>query len=309
MKTQQSILVIKHGAFGDLITATGAFKAIKRNHPDDSITLLTSPQFVALAQQMGYFDNILEDPRSNHIGDLYKIIRALRKQRFDRVYDLQNSKRTAFYFDVMAWGRTVLWSGIAPGCSHHQGRPDRELLPASQRFADQLRVAGLPIHINQELLPDVSWLTASITRYPIYNQRYCLLIPGSSRQGIVKRWPVESYIALAKKLLEHNILPIIIAGPDEYNTVQQITLAVPDVLNLCQQTTFAEIAALARHAVAAIGNDTGPTHLVAATGCKTLIPWSRYSDPHIYAPRGQHVRVIHENNLHDLNVDRVWQYI
>ena len=36
----EHVLVIKHGALGDVVLALGAMQAIRRHHPDATITLL-----------------------------------------------------------------------------------------------------------------------------------------------------------------------------------------------------------------------------------------------------------------------------
>ncbi len=65
------------------------------------------------------------------------------------------------------------------------------------------------------------------------------------------------------------------------------------------------IAALAHTAKAAIGNDTGPMHLIALCGCPSVSLFSSASDPQQSAPRGEHVRVLQKDDLHDLSVDAV----
>ena len=41
----KKILIIKHGALGDLIQTTGVFKSIRETHKDDNITLLVDKKF------------------------------------------------------------------------------------------------------------------------------------------------------------------------------------------------------------------------------------------------------------------------
>ena len=66
-----------------------------------------------------------------------------------------------------------------------------------------------------------------------------------------------------------------------------------------------QVAALARRAAVAVGNDTGPTHLAALAGCPTLALFSNESDPVKTAPRGAAVRELHMGSLADLPVERV----
>ena len=42
----------------------------------------------------------------------------------------------------------------------------------------------------------------------------------------------------------------------------------------------------------AIGNDTGPMHLFGLVGCKTLVFFTKHSNPELCAPRGSNVKII-----------------
>src|ERR1700752_2831263 len=112
------ILVIKHGALGDFVLATGPFAAIRRHHPNATITLLTTAPFVALAKAAPYFDQIWVDqrPRALALRGIWRLRRRLNAGRFDRVYDLQTSSRSSWYFHLLRRPKPE-WSGIARGAS------------------------------------------------------------------------------------------------------------------------------------------------------------------------------------------------
>ena len=110
------ILVIKHGALGDVIQATDAFASLRLSFPDAKISLLTSPAFGHLLSMSGWFDEIITDERKpvwNIRQSLH--IRSVFKRDFDAIIDLQCSRRTARYFKVLQpKGR---WFGTVKGCS------------------------------------------------------------------------------------------------------------------------------------------------------------------------------------------------
>jgi len=304
LKEYKKILIIKHGALGDLINAMGAFAEIRKNHPQAHITLLTSPTYANLMSETGYFDDIISDPRSRNPLATWKIRARLLKMKVDRVYDLQNSDRTAFYFKLLGFKKRPEWSGVAPGCSHPQRRKDRKKLHAFVRFADQLKIAGLDLKGQDELFPNLSWLKRDVSHLD-FPKKAVLLIPGSSLKGAYKRWPAEKYAELALWLKEKGINPVLLGGPDDVNVVNRIVEIFPTIHNLSQKINFFEIGVLASKALATIGNDTGPIHLAAAMKCQTLVLWSDFSDPTVYAPRGTHVKVLYSPNLADLELKKV----
>jgi len=292
----QHILVIKLSALGDFVQAMGPFAAIRAHHPNARITLLTSRPFADFAAGCPYFDQIWIDPRPRiwDVPGLFKLRKMLRQGNFDRVYDLQTSDRSTGYFQIM--GRPP-WSGIAPGCAYPHANPDRDLMHTLDRQAEQLAMAGIPV----TPAADLSWVKADLTRFAL-PKAFVLMVPGGAAHRHDKRWPAESFAQLARHLSESGITTLLLGT--ELDPLALIARACPNARSLAGQTSFAEIVALARLAMGAIGNDTGPMHLVAAAGCPALVLFSAASDPALCAPRGR-VQVIRQDPLEALSVAAV----
>jgi ADP-heptose:LPS heptosyltransferase len=58
-------------------------------------------------------------------------------------------------------------------------------------------------------------------------------------------------------------------------------------------------------AVHAVGNDTGPMHLVVAGGASATVLYSAASDPALTAPRGTRVSILRRDDLAALTVEEV----
>ena len=84
-----------------------------------------------------------------------------------------------------------------------------------------------------------------------------------------------------------------------------IARGIPAALDLTGQTSFGDLADLGRSARFAVGNDTGPMHLLATAGCPALVLFSNDSDPARCAPHGLDVRVLRRPDLGSLEVDTV----
>ena len=120
----ERILVIKLGALGDIVLALGPFAAIRRDHPDAYICLLTTPAYAGLLAASPWFDEVRAEARVSlwKPGGWLALRRWLRESAFDRVYDLQTSDRSGWYFRLMGPGRRPEWSGIAPGMPSGRAR-------------------------------------------------------------------------------------------------------------------------------------------------------------------------------------------
>ena len=270
------ILIIKLGALGDLVQAFGPFATIRRHHPGDRLTLLTTRPFVALCQASPWFDEVLVDERP----PWWRLERVLALRRmlrgYDFVYDLQTSGRSSRYFRLA--GRPP-WSGIARGASHPHDNPARDLMHTRERQADQLARAGIA-----PILPaDLGWLAA---HGPHLAGPYALLVPGAAPHRPAKRWPAQHFAELAGILAARGVRPVVVGAPGDAPLARAILQACPQALDLAGQTSLLELGGVAARAVVAIGNDTGPMHLAAAIGTPCVVLFSSESDPSLTAPRG-----------------------
>ena len=72
---------------------------------------------------------------------------------------------------------------------------------------------------------------------------------------------------------------MVIGGLQEGGLARGIQRQAPRARDLTGRTDFAQIAVLGARAALAIGNDTGPLHLIAAAGAPTIVLFSSASDP------------------------------
>ncbi len=94
-----------------------------------------------------------------------------------------------------------------------------------------------------------------------------------------KNWPLENFRELARAL--EQIMPVRwCSGADD-----------PPLEGAVRIDDLYELACWLARARLYIGNDSGITHLAAAVGTPVLALYGPASDPAVWAPRGEHVRV------------------
>ncbi len=86
------ILIIKLGALGDVIISTSIIKQILSHHRADDLCLLTTPAFTELFTHFETL-NVVGFERKGLLNTI-KLAQWIRKQRFDRIYDLQSNDRS-----------------------------------------------------------------------------------------------------------------------------------------------------------------------------------------------------------------------
>jgi ADP-heptose:LPS heptosyltransferase len=204
---------------------------------------------------------------------IFRLSRALRG--FDFVYDLQTSVRSSRYFFLA--GRPP-WTGIARGASHPHANPLRDLMHTRERQREQLEAAGIFAVAD----PDLSWLPPG----PDLPLPFAMLVPGAAAHRPKKRWPVERYGELAALLAARGLTPVVIGTSAEAPLAAAIGKICPQALDFTGHTKITDLYGIASRAALAVGNDTGPMHLAAASGCRCVVLFSADSDPALTSPRG-----------------------
>jgi heptosyltransferase-2 len=120
------------------------------------------------------------------------------------------------------------------------------------------------------------------------DQPYLCLMPGSTWPS--KAWLVSYYRELLLRARREGFAVVVLGAPNESEVCAAV--AGEEGLNVCGKTTLKEAAAWLRGARAALGNDSGLSHLAAACGAPTLAIYGatdpRGSTP--WGPRSQGLR-------------------
>ncbi len=291
---RRSILVIRQGAFGDLVQADGALRDIRAHHPGAHISLLVAPQFRRLMERCPHVDALIVDPRApwHRIDHNLELLRALRERRFDRVYDLQGSQRTRLYRRLMS--PDLPW--------HGRDNPGSSAVPDRDAYTRLLAGAGVPAaHTGA---PDVGWMVDDVSALLAASgiqADYVALIPGSSAHHPQKRWP--HFAELAKRLVAAGRQVVVAPGPDELDLAR--TLPCHVLLGPSGFLDWFALAGVLANATFVVGNDTGPTHLAACLGTPGLALFGPHTSARRTGIRVHSFDAIETTDLQRLSVDDV----
>jgi ADP-heptose:LPS heptosyltransferase len=131
---------------------------------------------------------------------------------------------------------------------------------------------------------------ADLERYPIPGD-YVVIAPSAS--FLYKRWPVNRFVDLTKKLLEETSYHyVILAGPEDkfcdlFNEIQSERLH-----NLQGKTSLKDSMRILAHAKLCVGNDSGMNHIAEASGVKCLTLFGPTDPKFGFAPHGSQSRFI-----------------
>lgn len=264
---EENILVIKHGALGDFVLASGKMRLIREWHKSARITLITEGFLKQFAECMGLFDEIVVDSRGYNLAEWWRVVKKVMADRnWNVIYDLQSSNRTKCrYYPLalfatrhqMKWG--VLEKG---GMCFRESRRKLPFFPARWRDSHE-KVTWWR--------PDLSMCHGKHEHFNELPAKYALLIPGCSAGNGHKRWPPEKYRALTEHFAAIGLKSVVIGTKAEANEINAICDGNENAVNFLGKNSIADIPDLANGAAVVVGNDTGPSHISYIAGGRVVM--------------------------------------
>ena len=257
---RRDILIIKLGALGDAVMATGLVERILRHHAPRRCVLLTTPPYGELFAARPGLELKTFDRGS--LRSTLATVLWIRRQKFLRVYDLQSNDRS---------GAICGLSGIPERVGNHPRFP-YNLHPESRytgqchihdRMLEVLEVAGVSADkVVPCLYPsdqDREKVDAWLRERDLAHRKLVIMHAGASARRPEKRWPC--FRELAESLAQHGFLTVWLGGKDDRHV--NADLARISGVDASAAFSFLQLVALTAYARFAVTNDSGPMHLLA----------------------------------------------
>jgi ADP-heptose:LPS heptosyltransferase len=101
------------------------------------------------------------------------------------------------------------------------------------------------------------------------------------------------------------VTPVLLGTQSEADVTAQLA-KISGVIDLTGQTKLYDIPDLARRAVVAIGNDTGPMHMASVAKCPVVMMFNTTSSTvEKHGPLGETVKTLEAKNLSAISVEDV----
>ena len=300
------IFILKPSALGDVVQALPVLRLLKLHFHGSEIFWWIDSRLQALLETDPDLSGILSFERRRwssplHWDELLASVRRIRALKFDWVIDLQSLARSG----TLAWlangeltvglddareGARGFYDLVAPRPSFHTHAVDW--------YLETLRLLRVPVHWNFTWLPERREIAAEVReKWQADTARWLILQPGA--RWINKRWPVESFAELARRLATEaaELRFAILGGKEDIPLGKTIARAVPDrCLDLTGKTSLLEMVEWIRLSELMVTNDTGPMHVAAALG-KPVIALFGPTEPRRTGPYGQVDRALQLNSL------------
>ena len=325
----RKILFIEMSEMGSMVLAYSLFKKTEDLFPDAELHFLTFQKNRYAIDILGIIpeENVINIDDQNFLRFTFTTLMALRtihKKKITTVIDMEFFARYTSLLAFLSGAHEII------GFYQHKG----EGLYRGNLLTHRV-IYNPQIHTAYNLLNLIYALASSIKDVPLPKRRLDpedLIIPRyadmtqESRINLLKklshqnrniaqaktiilfnpnagdiiplrRWPVENYIQLGRKLLEHPGAFIIVTGLEsEQPTGDKICRALSRerCINFSGLTSFSELIGLYHIADALITNDSGPAHFSAMTDIQTFVFFGPET-PKLYGPLGANSQIFYAN--------------
>jgi len=259
------ILIIKFGAIGDVVMTIPA--AYELHRAGFEIEWVCGAQVLPLLELYSWIRPIVVDDMALFSGNAGKKLHALGRV-WRRIAGREYEICATLYYDIRYRVVSLPVRAKRKVMLSHSHRL-RNLLPGRHHTDEYLRVmlgrddGPTPVGlapVRPEILPP-SPLPREIGRERV------VLVPGGARNALrsdsLRRWPIESYVAVAESLVERGTDVLLVGGPEDGWAAA--AFAGKGVTNVIGKLTIPSTLALLDACDVVVTHDTGPLHLAGVT--------------------------------------------
>ena len=277
------VCLIKPSSLGDVVHAFPLLAALRRHWPEAKLSWVVNRGLRSLLDGHPDLDEVIPFDRNQikfhprAIGPVGRFLLDLKRREFDVAIDLQGLFRSGVMTAATGAPLRVGLDSAREGAgffTNHTvatGGSETHAVDRLLRVADAFGAPSDPLAGSVAYsAEDRHWAHAELAALP---RPWVAFNIGA--RWLTKRWPPEHFAAVARRAQDRLGAGVVLVGaPEDRPLVDQLRGALgPDaapVLDLCARTTLPQLAALAASVDLFVSNDTGPLHLAAAAGARTV---------------------------------------
>jgi lipopolysaccharide heptosyltransferase II len=287
------VIIFAPNWLGDAVMALPAIADVRHGSSGATLAVAAQPSVAPLFTMVPAVDEIL----SIHRGVRPIFFRQRMSGRRDRndaesAILLPNSFRSA----LIAWragigersGYRTDLRGPLLTRAVDPPPPGTHQVDAYQRLVQALGFARARSGPHLDVPSDARTAAACLLKHAGWDGRrpIAVIAPGAAF-GVAKQWPPRSFAAVARKLADDGLQPVMVGSAADTPTGTEIESAVEDpgtVLNVIGRTDLPTLAGVLAGARVLLSNDSGAMHLGAALGVPVAALFGP-TDERVVAPR------------------------
>ena len=272
----RKIAVLRANALGDLVFALPALTALRRAYPEARITLLGRGLHEAVFNDRpSPVDEIVRLPRLPVLapegdGDPGAFFERMRAERFDLAVQLHGGGRESNPVVKALAARTTVGLCAPDAVALDRCVPYVYYQHEVARYLEVVaRVGATPVELEPRLAVTAADVAAARPVVEQAGRPMAILHPAAT--DLRRRWPAEGFAAVGDGAAAAGLSVVLIGLESE----EEVTAAVAGrmrrpFLDVTGRLDLSALIGLLSCAAVVVGNDSGPIHLAAAVGARTV---------------------------------------
>lgn len=268
-------------AMGDVAMTVPVLKAFNEKYPNVKITVISTPFFQPLFNDLPNVNFLPFDKKGKHKGflGLFRLFLELRKGKIDAFADLHNVLRSKVIRGLFALtGKKVAFTDKGrkekKEVTRAVNKIFRPLPTVFERHAKVFEALGFPINLSNPTFPEKSKLSAELLAVVgPKNEKWIGIAPFAQHDS--KVYPLDLMEKVIDQLGEnpdHKIL-LFGGGNKEIQALEALSKSHKNVISVVGKLKFNQEILLISNLDVMLSMDSGNGHIAAIYGVKTITLW------------------------------------
>ena len=274
----KELIWLQTGFIGDVVLTTAAMELVARERPGLRQHLITTAAgAVAVGEHSALDSCVVFNKKLPGFRAVKKsLMRSIVSPAETVLLQIHRSYRSSFLARYLGF-RTITYDETSAAWLAHQHIPRVAVFHEVHRIGLLLQALGIERRIILEARPRLPALTLDPEvpwqrQLHLFPGRLVALAPGSVWG--TKRWTIEGYCDLARRLLQEPDLGLVLIGSQtEQELTAKIAAAtgeVSRVFDLAGKTSLEDFRRIMPRLTALVGNDSAPLHFASAFDVPTI---------------------------------------
>lgn len=296
-----NFLLIQTAFIGDTTITLFVASAIKKLHPNCTISIVCTPVCASLMLASADVDSVFTFDKRNSQKSFRSIVtfaQRLSRNNFDCIINLHASFRSSLLALVTKANYRITFSQTSLSWLYSAKVPRPQTGSERDKQLSILQVftsVNTPLYTALDFnFPNSKNVQSFMEKHKLQQKTFVVIAPNSVWNE--KRWKIPSFEALCRTLISTNI-PVVIIGAENERRYCEPLLNLPSVIDAVGNRTIPESVELLQNSRVIVSNDSAPIHFASVLNTPTIAIFGPTIPAFGFAPLAEHSIVVENNNL------------
>jgi lipopolysaccharide heptosyltransferase II len=270
----KKILLIRLRRIGDVILTTPAISSLRQGIPTASISYIVEKPYRELVEGNPNLDKVIVLEKKQSLRDFLKLIRLIRKEKYDVVLDFHGGPRASLITLLskakLKVGYRVKYKNFIYNIKLPRS-PKEGHFHSVENHINLVKALGVdvkslpPLYLPKAQKTEIEKVEKFIEENSLGGSKIIAIHIGAG--NAFRNWGVDNLVQLTNLLARRPDVKIVLVGTSEDQKAEEEILkkSAASLLSLVGRLNLREVKEFISHSSLFVGPDSGPMHIAAST--------------------------------------------